>query len=313
MNGDVVWLTKRTARLRGWIKLFFSLPFVAATMLPAITIGQVNEYLNIGLVADCQYCSDPGSGVRKYALSEQKMRECVRHFNTLPLDYVIHLGDFIDRDYESFAIIKPVYDSLKMPGYHVLGNHDFSVPDQRKPEIPSLMGMPSRYYDFTIKGWRFLVLDGNDISFHAYAAGSAGYREAETYYQSNNLTAPKWNGALGEDQMEWLRTRLHDAAMQGQPVILYCHFPIYPDNIHNLWNAPAVLDLINRFPGTVAWINGHNHEGNYGLKDGVHYLTLKGMVDTEETAYAVMKIFDDRIEITGFGREEDRILLYKKQ
>ena len=55
-------------------------------------------------------------------------------------------------------------------------------------------------------------------------------------------------------------------------------------------------------------MNGHNHAGNYGEKNGIHYLTLKAMVDTEENAYAVMQVFDDRLEMSGFGREKDRSL-----
>ena len=38
-----------------------------------------------------------------------------------------------------------------------------------------------------------------------------------------------------------------------------------------------------------AYIYGHNHAGNYGRRDTIHYLTLKGMVDTEQTSYAVMR------------------------
>ena len=55
-------------------------------------------------------------------------------------------------------------------------------------------------------------------------------------------------------------------------------------------------------------MNGHNHEGNYGTKTGIHFLTLKGMVDTVRTSYAVIGIKDDCIEVTGFGREESRTM-----
>ncbi len=29
-------------------------------------------------------------------------------------------------------------------------------------------------------------------------------------------------------------------------------------------------------------LNGHNHDGNYAEKDGVHYLAFQAMVNTEE-------------------------------
>ncbi len=279
---------------------------------PTDATGQNMDHWSIGLIADCQYCNDPGSGVRKYSLSEHKLRQCVQHFNSLPLEYVIHLGDFIDRDFESFAVVKPIYNTLKMPGYHVLGNHDFSVADSLKNQIPEVLGMPSRYYDFTVKGWRFIVLDGNDVSFHAYPDDSKAYQGVVEYYKSHQLTAPQWNGAVGAEQIAWLRDQLEIAITRKESVVLYCHFPVYPDNMHNLWNAKEMVDLLDQYACVVAYINGHNHEGNYAVKDGVHYLTLKGMVDTEETSYATMQVYEDRLEIKGFGREQDRVLLIRK-
>jgi hypothetical protein len=91
-------------------------------------------------------------------------------------------------------------------------------------------------------------------------------------------------------------------------VIIYSHFPIYPDDVHNLWNAGDAVELIESYNCVKAFVNGHNHAGNYGLKGGVHYLTLHGMVDTEETSYAVMKIKKRKLVVKGFGREQRRVL-----
>ena len=70
--------------------------------------------------------------------------------------------------------------------------------------------------------------------------------------------------------------------------------------------------MIESFSCVKAYINGHNHKGNYGLKSGVHYLTIQGMVDTEETSYAKVKVYDDRLELKGFGREGDRQMVIRK-
>ena len=48
----------------------------------------------------------------------------VKELNTHDLKFVIHLGDFIDRDYDSFDKVLPIYQTLKMPAYHASGNHD---------------------------------------------------------------------------------------------------------------------------------------------------------------------------------------------
>ncbi|MFC2947641.1 hypothetical protein [Virgibacillus sediminis] len=59
----------------------------------------------------------------------------------------------------------------------------------------------------------------------------------------------------------------------------------------------------------VAYVNGHNHAGNYALKNDVHYVTLQGMVKTEDSnSYSIVQVYKDRLEIDGYGREEDRVL-----
>ncbi|MCG8306588.1 MAG: metallophosphoesterase [Cytophagales bacterium] len=287
------------------------LALLIVTCLVACKKADTNKTYSFGVIADCQYCDDPGTGVRKYSASKEKLARCIDHFNSMELEYVVHLGDFIDKNMESFRVVEPIFKNLSVPGYHVLGNHDFSVRDDEKEQIPQVLGMPSRYYDFEIYGWRFIVLDGNDISFHAYPAGSAQYREAAKYYEENGIQSPKWNGAVGDEQLEWLKNRLNSAAKDGEKVILYCHFPVYPDNPHNLWNAKEIMGILEDYSCVKAYVNGHNHEGNYGEHSGIHYITVKGMVDTYETSYAVFTVRSDSLEIRGYGREEHRVLSIK--
>jgi predicted phosphodiesterase len=263
---------------------------------------------SFGLIADCQYCNVVGEGQRKYSQSDQKLQSCVDQFNTMDLSWVIHLGDFIDKDWESFDVVDPIYRQLTMPGHHVLGNHDFSVADSLKESVVKRMGLPSPYYHFESEGWRFVVLNGNDISFHAHPKESDQYKAAEEYYDENQITSPKWNGAIGPEQLVWMEETFKSANERGENVILFCHFPVFPENVHNLWNAGEVVSLIEQYPNVKAYINGHNHDGNYAQKNGVHYLTMKGMVDTEESSYGVMSVQQDSLVLTGTGREEDRVL-----
>lgn len=293
------------------VSSFLALCLLAASGLPAA--AQENTSFTIGVIADCQYCDADTGGVRFYRNSPAKLQACVAHLNTLDLDFTVHLGDFIDKNWESFDVVGPIYQQLKMPAYHVLGNHDFSVADDKKAEVYRRLNMPSRYYDFSVKGWRFVALDGNDISFHAYPADSPEYAAAEQYYTEHHITSPKWNGAIGPEQINWLRGVLEDATKRREPVVLMAHFPIFPENVHNLWNAAELLAIIDEYPCVKAWLNGHNHEGNYGERNGVHYVTFKGMVDTEETSYATVEVSDETLRVTGAGREEDRTLTIPKE
>ncbi|MFK7920645.1 MAG: metallophosphoesterase, partial [Bacteroidia bacterium] len=189
--------------------------------------------ISFGIIADCQYCQVEGTGVRKYSQSDSKLTECVTHFNTLDLAYTMHLGDFIDQDWESFDVVNPIYQSLEMPALHVLGNHDFSVADSLKDMVRKKMNMPADYYDFPIDNWRFVALNGNDISFHAYPEDSPNYNLATEYYEKRKIDSPKWNGAIGDEQLKWLEKVLIKASRQREKVALFCHFPVYPENRHN--------------------------------------------------------------------------------
>ena len=264
-----------------------------------------------GVIADCQYCAGPPAGKRLYAESVWKLTACVDHLGALGLAFVVHLGDFIDREFESFDVVAPIYAALPCDHHHVLGNHDYSVADEHKAGVPDRLGMPARYYDFEVHGWRFVVLDGNDVSLHASVEGTPAHDFAKTYHRTRAAGKPTWNGAVGDDQLSWLDRVLTAADEAGERVVLNCHFPVYPEDVHNLWNADEVLARIDAHPCVRAYLNGHNHAGNYGLRDGVHYLTLQGMVDTPHTSYAVVEVSDTKLVITGFGRERDRVLVLR--
>ena len=265
---------------------------------------------SFGVIADCQYCNIkvPKTAARQYALSPKKLTACVEHLNRLDLQFVVHLGDFIDRDFKSFADVVPIYDKLKADHYHVLGNHDFSVVDEHKAKVPAALGLKSRYYQFRCQGYRFIALDGNDVSLHAYPASDPRHKAAVAFHKKLPSGTPTWNGAVGQAQLDWLKKALGEAGRAREKVILFCHFPVYPENVHNLWNAGEVLAVVEESKGVVAYMNGHNHAGNYGFSAKRHFVTFMGLVDTEETAYAIVNVHADRLEIKGFGRQENMTL-----
>ena len=292
------------------MKHFYLLIFATSLLFTSCTSTKIQE-LSFGAIADCQYCNQPDRGLRQYSTSHKKLEKCVEHFNQEELDFVIHLGDLIDKDFKSFDVVLPIYNSLKADHYHALGNHDFDVVDSLKKDVPTKMGMPAKYHYFDKANWRFIILDGNDVSFHAYPKASPEYKYTAEYYKTKKITSPKWNGAVGEEQMKWLETLLQESQEDNQQVILFSHFPVYPKDPHNLWNANELVTLLDQYPCVKAYINGHNHKGNYAENKGIHYLTLKGMVDTPENTYAIIKLNQESIQVQGFGREKQRTLLIK--
>ncbi|MEC8929362.1 MAG: metallophosphoesterase [Verrucomicrobiota bacterium] len=274
-------------------------------LLLATNLTFADPLFRFGAVADCQYCKET-SAVRKYNLSPKKLTACVKHYNKLNLAFVVHLGDFIDRDFENFDVVIPIYNQLKAPHYHVLGNHDFSVANDKKALVPKRMGLKNRYYDFTHKGWRFIALDGNDLSLYAYPKNDPRTKAATAFHRRLKAGTPTWNGGASDQQLKWIESRLKLATQAKERVILFCHFPVYPADIHNLWNHEAVTGLLAKYPCVAAYINGHNHAGNYGKKGAIHYLTLKDMVDTEKSSYSIIEVHKNELKVIGYGRQENR-------
>ena len=265
---------------------------------------------SFGLVADVQYADIPASGSRYYRESLDKLRECVETFNAMDLACVMDLGDVIEEGRDSFADVMPIYNQLDAPLHIALGNHDFPVSHEHTLGV---LDMEESYYDFSVNDWRFIVLDGNDLSVLAWPEDTERYEESaamlEELEEADAPNAQTWNGGIGAEQLDWLEETLESAAEAGEKVMLFCHFPVYPAGAHNLWNGEEVIELLEAHPNVVAYFNGHNHAGNYATREGVHYVTVKGMVETEdETAFAVVDVYGDRLEMTGHGREPDRVL-----
>ncbi len=271
-----------------------------------------------GVLTDVQYCDcDPRNDIY-YRTTLAKFEECVREFNSEDLAFVIQLGDIIEKDFASFDQVLPIYEQLVMPKYHVLGNHEFSVSQEKKSAVLDKIGLESPYYDMSVKGWRFVILDGNDISMYRVPKNSEAYRSAKARFEELQVrglpNAQKFNGALGDQQMSWLRNTLNQACTAGEKVILFCHHPVFPRNTNTLWNDTEVMNLIESHDCVVAYINGHYHPGNYQKKNGIHYLTLQGMVDTlDKNAFAIIEVYQNRLEVMGYGREPSRTLYFRSK
>ena len=265
----------------------------------------------IGIIADCQYCNCDSQNKRFYRQSQDKFKIAIKELNTKALDYTIHLGDFIDRDFESFDTVLPIWNSLKSQKYHVLGNHDFSVSDSLKPLVPEKMRLKNRYYSFIKNNWRFIVLDGNDLSYYG-SISNTKKKETDSLFSllkvDNEPNLQTWNGGLSSDQLQWIKDQLNEAKNKNEHVGFYCHFPVGRDGeIHNLWNYKQFVALIENYDNVKFYFNGHNHHGDYIEKNDVHHLTFKGMVETEsKSAFAIVKFTKDSILIKGYGRESSR-------
>lgn len=271
--------------------------------------------LRFGIVADPQYADiAPHEAMnRHYAQSLAKLADAIAVFNAADLDFVMTLGDIIDRDWDSFDDILPVYEALRHKALFLLGNHDFAVAPEHLGHVAERLGMPARYYDFAIDSWRFVVLDGNDVStFSAPPEDprtTLAVERLEALVAEGAINAQTWNGSLSDEQFGWLKQVMEKAETDGETVLVLGHYPVFPRNSHNMWDSARIVDLLTGFASFRGYFCGHNHVGNFGEVEGRPFVTFKGMVDTpDENAFAIVTVFHDRIEIEGFGREESRVM-----
>jgi hypothetical protein len=251
--------------------------------------------LTFGVLADIQYADKETHGSRHYRSSIGKLTDCIKDLNAGDLDFVIQLGDIIDgRWHRDGAIDFPAvntdlktvlkfFNQFNAPRYHVVGNHCMVAGAQI---LHQQLDLEKFYYDFTVpsaKGWRFIVLDGND----------AGY------------------GIIGDKQLAWLRVTLDQAAQRDERVICFCHYAVLPAAAEGARMAVTepVLKVIEDPGCVVAWFAGHHHAGGYAFQKGIHHLTCKGMVEgPTANAYSVVEVHDDKLIVHGSGTEYDRVL-----
>lgn len=293
------------------LKKFTFYLLILLTTLSCSKTKKSNEF-SVGIIADCQYCECDASRNNYYKKAPQRLKEAVNELNKHEIAFTVHLGDFINQDISSFDSLAPTWNKLTSDSYHVLGNHDFDVVDSLKPKVLEKLNLKKRYYSIDKNNWKFLFLDGTDLSFYG-TFDSLKQRETQTYFdkiKKDSLPYAKiYNGGLSQEQFKWIEKELEIAKNNNQYVGFYCHFPLLPINNGNLWNIRELQALIEKNKHVKVFMNGHKHKGDYAFKNGVHYLTLKGMVQTEDsTAYAKAHFFKDSIKIKGYGRELNRVL-----
>ncbi|MFD1142509.1 metallophosphoesterase [Larkinella insperata] len=291
----------------------FFLVLLLFSSLRAFSQTDGQPLFTFGVMTDVQYCDCDNAGTRHYRSSLRKLGEAVQTFNQEKVAFVTHLGDFIDRDFRSYDTLNTIVKPLNAPIRHVLGNHDFSVRQEEIARVPATLQLKARYYSFARASWRFIVLDGNDLSVYGNVTTSKAHKQATRTLESLKAqqapNAQPWNGGLGDKQLKWLEGELKSAVRKSEKVVVFCHFPLVPANDqHNLWNHQAVKALLESVPNVRAYFNGHAHQSSYHTDKGIHYITFRGMVEQEENGFALVEVYNDHLKIDGYGAEPDRIL-----
>jgi len=206
--------------------------------------------VKIGVFADCQYCNCETAGTRFYRNSLSKLDDCITQFNRdKEIDFVVGLGDIIDRDFASFDSVNTILAKSKKEIFQVIGNHDLEVEKSLIEKVPSKLNLEKTWYSFTKKGWHFIFLNGNDITFHS--------NDTEVVRQAKEMTDKlkkegkpnpfEWNGGIGSNQLEWL-----EKEFERRSGNIGHNYPAYICDIYHTWqleklrSEPRLLALLEK-------------------------------------------------------------------
>jgi len=178
------------------------------------------------------------------------------------VDFIIQLGDFTlnPTQAKSGSFLK-LWNSFKGPKYHVLGNHDMDCTD--KTQVRASWGMPANYCSFDLKGFRFVVLDGNHIK-----QGPDQYRD----YENSNYYSHKGRGYFGPQQFQWFAEQL---AFTDLHVVSFSHQRL-PGRVDRP-DMRKVIDDANAKAGFGKFIlsfDGHGHRDVSEVVKQVPYVEI---------------------------------------
>lgn len=259
--------------------------------------------ISFGIVTDVHYADKDMRINRYYRESIAKLRQCVETFSHSRLAFVVMLGDFIDKapekavELENLKTIRQIFSQYAGDKHFVLGNHDLTR--LSKAEYLANCGAvsPHSYYSFNAGGYHFVILDAN-------------YRQDGTPYEAGNF---KWvDACIPMAQQEWLAQDLKNA--NGMKTIVFVHQNLHDEaSPYGVKNAKPVRKILEKSGNVLAVMQGHDHKGAYKKRNGIHYFTLKALVDgstLKNNAYAIVAIEkNNSVSIRGFGREKDMIFV----
>ena len=239
--------------------------------------------VRFGIITDIHFSTENEASAA--ATTAADLHACLNCWQHNEVDFLMQLGDQImgsDRHKEEeFRQVSSILNTFPGTIYHVLGNHCLALPRQ---ELMTAFGLQTPFYAFTIRGFRFIVLDGMDVSALRIPETSEDCQTLAFFRARPELH--DYCGAVGVQQQSWLKRELEEAKSAGERVIVVCHFPLLPETTdpkHGLlWNHREIAELLASSPAVKACLSGHYHYGGYALHKGIHFVVLPAFVNRHE-------------------------------
>lgn len=247
------------------------------------------------LMTDLHYADKASSGTRYYRETRAKLADAAKKFAEEKLDFLVELGDLVDaadtveKEKGWLKEINKDFSAIAKERHYVFGNH--CVQTLTKEEFLEIVGQERMHHAFDSGGVRFIVLD-------------ACFRgDGKPYSRHNKFD---WTDAnLPREQLDWLADELKKTLGK---VVVFAHQRLDIAKKHEVKNAAAARKILADSKKVLAVFQGHSHENDHQEIDGIHYCTLRSMIDgsgEENSGYSKLEIAaNGAIRVTGFRKQK---------
>lgn len=282
--------------------------WLAVLLLCGIAAASGTPLVRIGLVADNHYDTFPAgekapwqpmkswlegqkqrtttTTKRRYDIAKDKMLEAVDVFNRADnVTFVVNLGDLVNNDL--MWNLKPILDAfntVKRPHFSIVGNHDLRAHNDRfgknnktqEAWIRGKLGLGEHwYYAFSYPPFHFVFLD--------------------------SMLLDEKHDPKRAVHIKWVEEQLKYAESKHYAVIVFGHISIG-------LGTNVLGPTLKSYEHVVGAFFGHEHRGGYVKQGHLHTTIINGQIETMTNAFAMLDVFIDRMELTGFGRVPTRVM-----
>lgn len=253
------------------------------------------RFLRVGLMTDLHHADKPESGTRFYRETLEKIDEASTEFLVSEIDFAVELGDLIDAadtvetELGYLKTINEKFASISNDRHYVLGNH--CVDMLTKAEFLDGVQQKESYYSFDRGRFHFVVLDA------CFTKDGAPYGRKNSTWADSNIP-PK--------EIEWLKG---DLKATRKKTVVFVHQRLDTHSGFGVKNGPEIRGILEDSEKVLAVFQGHSHQNDLTDIGGIHYCTLRAMVEgsgAENNGYSVMAIEPDgTIQLKGFRQQSE--------
>jgi len=114
-----------------------------------------------------------------------------------------------------------------------------------------------------------------------------------------------WGDAnVPPEEIEWLRNDLQQTSLA---TIVFVHQRLDVAPPYGVKNAPELRRILEESKRVLAVFQGHDHRGDVRVINGIHYCTLRAMVEgagLDNNAFAILDVLPGgELRLTGFGKQ----------